>query len=225
MSSLIIKDTGVDHLYKDGVPIVEVFVKIADIFQLVARKTALIAQADPFFDRHSSAKKMLIELHGEGSRIANDFISLGASDILPVFQPMQRWMTAFKDVDGNSISMFDYDLLIPGDSEADPPTEDTHTGTIVYRWQIMDTRSAQFKLNYTNETRGNIITDLNIVRNVQRYLIEALQDYMMMEFYKARGYDNKYIIYFKSYEKNRQNIAFWAKSDLSLQTGHNYVEH
>lgn len=206
MADLIIEGTGLDHLYPDGVPIAEVSVTISDIFNKVARITSLVAQTDPFFSRHTTAQKSLIELHGEGSRIANDFILLGAGDILPVFQSMQRWMGYFKDVDENTIEMYEYD------SAANPDK-------IIYRWQIMDTRSADYKMNYTSMVNWDIVTDLNIVRNVQRYLTEAISDYVLREFFKALGHERKAFEYKKSYNENRQNIAFWAKSDLKLQTG------
>jgi len=219
--ALVIENTGVDHLYPDGVPIAEVSATITDIIQYVARITALAAQTDFFFIRHSSIQKTLAELHGEGSRIFNDFLSFGASDILPVFQSMQRWMTAFNDENGDPILMYEYDRLIEADPDADPPIVESRTGTIVYRWQIMDTRYENFKLDYTSETKVDIRIDLNVVRNVQKYLIEALRDYVLMEFYKTIGHERKAKEYTKSYNQNRQYVAYWAKSDLSLQTARN----
>ena len=40
MANLIIKDTGVDHLYPDGVPIVELEIVISDILKLTARMSS-----------------------------------------------------------------------------------------------------------------------------------------------------------------------------------------
>jgi hypothetical protein len=214
MPTLIVENTGLDHLYEDGVPIAEISANISDIIGYVGRITALVAQTDPFFMRHTMAQKYLVELHGEGGRIFNDFLSLGASDILPVFQAMQRWMTAFNDSEGNPILMYEYDRLVPATDTA----EAYNTGTIVYRWQIMDTRNEDYRLNYTSETLVDIRTDLNVVRNVQRYLIEALRDYVLMEFYKAIGHERKAKEYTKSYNQNRQYVAYWAKNDSSLQT-------
>lgn len=208
MPTLIVENTGVDHLYENGVPIAEVSVIIADIIEYVARISSLSAQTDPFFNKHSSIQKSLVELHGEGTRIFKDFLQFAATDILPVFQSMQRWMTAFTDSEGDPIVMYEYDSI-------DNP------GLIIYRWQIMDTRLDDSKQNYTSDTLVDIVNDLNIVRNVQRYLIEALRDYVLLEFYKTIGHERKRNEYFRSYNQNRSYVAFWAKSDLSLQTPRN----
>jgi hypothetical protein len=205
---LIVENTGVDHLYEDGVPIAEVSATIADISQRIARITSLAAQTDPFFTRHTSIQKTLVELHGEGSRIFNDFLELGAKDILPIFQSMQRWMTAFNDENGDPVLMFEYDSV-------------DHPGLIVYRWQLMDTRLADYKLDYTSETLVDIRTDLNVVRNVEKYLIEALRDYVLKEFFGTIGHQRMEDKYKKAYVESRSNVAFWAKSDLSLQTPRN----
>jgi hypothetical protein len=204
MANLIIENTGVDHLYPDGVPIAEATVAISDIYKKVARISSLAVQGDPYFNKHSAAQKLFSESHGEGDRITRDFLEEGARDILPVFQAMQRWMT-----DAVPGPMFEFDLA--------------DSGNIVYRWQIMDTRLENQKINYTDETLIDIRTDLNIVRNVLKYLKEALKDYVLCELYRAVGYDKKYVDYKRSYEQNRQQVAFWAKNDKSLQTQYNYA--
>jgi hypothetical protein len=203
MANLIPENTGVDYLYPDGVPIAEVTIAIADVYKKVARLSSLAVHADPYFSRHTKAMKMFSELHGEGDRITRDFLEEGARDILPVFQAMQRWMT--NDAPG---PMFEFDLA--------------GSGNIVYRWQIMDTRLEDYKIDYTPTTLIDIRTDLNIVRNVEKYLFEALKDYVLKELYEAIGYENKHVKYFRSYNKNRQEVAFWAKNDKSLQTQYNY---
>ncbi len=204
MANLTIENTGIDYLYPDGVPIAEVTVAITDIYKKVARLSSLTTQADPYFNKHTEAQKLFSELHGEGDRITREILEEGAKDILPVFQPMQRWMT-----DAAPGPMFEFDLA--------------SSGNIIYRWQIMDTRLEDQKINYTSETLVDIRTDLNIVRNVQKYLIEALKDYVLRELYRAIGYDKKYMDYHRSYEENRQYVAFWAKNDKSLQTQYNYA--
>ena len=203
MANLIIEDTGVDYLYPDGVPIAEVTIAIVDIYKKVARLSALAVQTDPYFANFPESMKLFSQLHGEGDRITRDFLEEGARDILPVFQAMQRWMT--DDAPG---PMFEFDLA--------------DSGNIIYRWQIMDTRLEDFKINYTSETLVDIRTDLNIVRNVQKYLFEALKDYVLKELYEAIGYDKKHVKYFRSYNKNRQEVAFWAKNDKSLQTQYTF---
>lgn len=93
MANLIIQDTGVDYLYPDGVPIVELEITISEIFNLAARLSSLSVNADPYFAKNTVAQKTFSELHGEGDRTTGDFLERGARDILPVFSPMQRWMT------------------------------------------------------------------------------------------------------------------------------------
>jgi hypothetical protein len=82
----------------------------------------------------------------------------------------------------------------------------------------MDTRHEDYKFNYTSEVSGNIVTDLNIVRNVTNYLVEALRNYVLMEFYDTIGHEKKANKYKLDYHNSRGYVAFWAKSDLSLAT-------
>jgi len=203
--TLSIENTGVDHLYPDGVPIAEVSIVISDIFQKVARISAFAAHSDPSIAKLPEEVKLFNELHGKGDRITTDFLSDGASDILPVFQSMQRWMT-------NASPGPRYEF----NSVANP-------GLIIFRWQIMDTRLECQKLNYTSETLIDIRTDLNIVSNVKKYATDALRDYVLRELYEANGNDKKFESYRKKYDLNRQYVAFWAKSDLSLQTQYTYA--
>ncbi len=199
MEILTIENTGVDHLYPDGVPIAEVIIAMGDVYKKAARLSSLAVQADPYFMKHTSAQKLFSEAHGEGDRITRDFLEEGAKDILPVFSSMQRWMT-----DEAPGPPFEFDLA--------------DSGNIIYRWQIMDTRLEDQKLNYTSETLIDIRIDLNGVPKVKKYLSDALKDYILQELYLTIGYDKKYILYKKSYERNRQYVAYWAKMDLSLQT-------
>jgi hypothetical protein len=205
MANLIIENTGVDHLYPDGVPIAEVTIAISDIYKKVARLSSLAVQADPYFNAHTSAQKLFSELHGESDRITRDMLEEGAKDISPVFASMQRWMT-----DAAPGPTFEFDLA--------------DSGNIIYRWQIMDTRLTDDKLNYTNETIMDIRNDIqNLVTKVEKYLVEALKDYVLQELYRAIGYDKKYVNYHRSYQLNRQQVAFWAKNDKSLQTQYSYA--
>jgi len=197
MADLIIENTGVDDLYPiEGVPISEVSISMSEIYKKIARISSLAVQSDPYFADKTSAQRLFSELHGEGDRITEDFLEDGAEDILPVFSPLQRW--------------------IP-DVEPGPRYEFNTAGEIIYRWQNMDTRHADYKLNYTSATLVDIRIDVNIVANVEKHLKNALQDFVLKELYRAIGYDKKYVDYNRSYERNRQYVAFWAKSDTSLQ--------
>lgn len=205
MATLIIENTGVDYLYPDGVPIAEVSIEISEIFKLVARRSALASHIDDSISGKSVEQKEFSELHGEGDRITKDFLSDAAGDILPVFQSMQRWM-------GIDDTILPYEF----DTAANP-------GLIIYRWQIMDTRLENQKYNYTSETLIDIRTDLTNVRNVLKYAKDALRDYVLKELYDAMDHPQKSKKYFKGYEQNRSYVAFWAKSDLSLQTQYRYA--
>ena len=205
MANLEIDDTGVDHLYPDGVPIFEAEVTITDVYKKVARISALAVQADPYFKGMPEAQKLFSQLHGEGDRITLDFLEDGAKEILPVFQALQRWMT--DDAPGPGFEF---------DSVANP-------GKIIYRWQMMDTRLDDQKLNYTDATLIDIRVDERIVPLVLKYLSEALKDYVLKELYETIGYDKKHLKYSRSYEQNRQYVAFWVKNDTSLQTQYNHA--
>lgn len=420
-NKLQIENTGLDHLYVNGVPVVEAEITITDIYKKVARLSSLAVQADPYFNDKSGAQKLFSELHGEGDRITRDILEEGARKILPVFQPLQRWMpegeyaakavnylsedevtnflwnnpdvsnnivnsidvecvagsatvefyangsllgsadlpeagnvsysfsentrnnnptttvecrlvgdvgflynvtvrtteydgigwkkalttatevkyptvndeilvskliSAFSWSNINSVDVhgvivkrltgsanvtinannvtgtqrflddstigedyqnssdaittieilledasddFSYDLIINTgvlDTLPSPRFEfDSlwNSGKIIYRWQNMDTRDSDQKLNYTSLTSIDIRIDPNIFDNVRKYLLDALKDYVLMELYRAIGYDKKYIDYKKTYNENRQQVAFWAKSDTSLQTQYHYA--
>ncbi|MCE5332684.1 MAG: hypothetical protein LLF95_11180 [Bacteroidales bacterium] len=206
MANLIVVDTGQDHLYPDGVPIVELSITIADIYKLVARNSSLTVMADPYFSGHTAAQKLFSEAHGEGARIWNDFLEKGTKDIMPIFSPFQRWMT-LPTVDAPEI--FEYNT-----------TE--HPGVIIYRWLNMDTRE-QYTLDYTAKMYDEIQIDPLAYEKIKKYLTDALVDFLLMELYRAIGYDKKYIDYKRSYEQNRQYVAYWVKNDRSTKTGYHYA--
>ena len=205
MANLIIQDTGQDHIYPDGVPIVELEITISDIFKLAARLSSLTVQADPYFSRNTQAQKIFSELHGEGDRISSDFLEKGAKDIAPVFLPFQRWMIpAF-----SAPEIFEYNST-------------AHAGKIIYRWLNLDTRG-EFIANYTNEMYEEIQMDPNAYAKIKKYLTDALVDFLLMELYRAIGYDKKYIDFKRSYEQNRQYVAYWLKNDRSTKTQYHYA--
>lgn len=94
-------------------------------------------------------------------------------------------------------------------------------GYVIYRWQNMDNRSENDKLNYTSMTNNNIRIDTNIFDTIKKYIKDALRDYVLMRLYDTIGYDKKYIKYKQDYELNRQYVAFWIKKDGSTQTQYN----
>ncbi|MDD4971901.1 MAG: hypothetical protein PHT07_20945 [Paludibacter sp.] len=204
MAILIIKDTGIDHLYPDGMPIVELELAIADIFKLAARLSSLTVQADPYFAAIPTAKKLFSELHGEGDRISSDFLEKGARDILPIFSPFQRWM-----VTDDSPEIFEYNST-------------ARAGKIIYRWLNVDTRQG-FTSNYTTDMYQDICMDPNVFVNIKKYMENALVDFLLKELYRAIGYDKKYVDYFRSYEQNRQYVAYWLKNDRSTKTQYRYA--
>jgi hypothetical protein len=203
MANLTIKDTGLDHLYPDGVPIIELGISISEIFALAARLSSLTVNADPYFLKLPQGAKVFSELHGEGDRIAGDFLQKGARDIAPVFSAFQRWMTP-----GNTPDIFEYN------STSNP-------GKIILRWLNLDNR--KYKLNYTADNYSEICMDPNNFANIQKYMKDALVDFLLQELYRAIGYDKKYVDFHRSYEQNRQQVAFWVKNDNSTKTGYHYA--
>lgn len=201
MANLIILDTGLDHVYPDGVPIVVLEIVIADIYKLAARLSSLTVQADPYFLKIPNAQKLFSELHGEGDRITNDFLQDAAGDILPVFSPFQRWMVTV-----DSPKIFEYNSV----------------GKIIYRWLNMDTRG-EYTLNYTPDMYQEICMDPNVFANIKKYMENALVDFLLKELYRVIGYDKKYIDYSRSYEQNRQYVAYWLKNDRSTKTQYRHA--
>lgn len=204
MANLIIKDTGLDHIYPDGVPIVVLEIVISDIFKLAARVSSLTVAADPYFLKIPGAQKLFSELHGESDRISTDFLEKGARDIAPVFSAFQRWM-----VTEDSPEIFEFNSA-------------ENAGKIIYRWLNLDTRG-EFTSNYTADMYSEICMDPNRYASIKKYLTDALVDFLLRELYRAIGYDKKYLDYHRSYEQNRQYVAYWLKMDNSTKTQYNYA--
>ena len=97
----------------------------------------------------------------------------------------------------------------------------THPGKIIYRWSNTDTRG-EFTSNYTPDMYQDICMDPNVFSNIKKYLQNALVDFLLRELYRAIGYDKKYIDYLRSYEQNRQYVAYWTKNDRSTKTQYRY---
>jgi len=204
MANLIITDTGLDHMYPDGVPIVVTEIDISEIFKLAARLSSLTVMADPYFEKMPNARKLFSELHGEGDRISTDFLEKGAKDILPVFSAFQRWM-----VTEDSPKIFEFNSA-------------ENTGKIIYRWLNIDTRG-EFTSNYTADMYSDNCMDQNRYNSIVKYLTDALVDYLLQMLYRAIGYDKKYLDYHLSYEQNRQYVAYWLKFDNSTKMGYHYA--
>ena len=433
----MIVNTGLDHCYINGIPIVEAEIDISDVFKKVARISSLATHGDPYFNDKTKAQKLFSESHGEGDRITKDFIEEAARDILPLFSPLQRlipegafdgmpveyeflgntedttwnnpdpsniyvdaikvrstvgsgditfivdgvslgtislpqlgvaseylsydlagylggvnaianydyvqnvrnnniaqvieivvesgssidfsfdykicgseydaigWIKALTDVDDvrlpafndnirisylikafewintnlikitgvtlkhnlgsadviirynetdNIESFFDKDTIgedyfgvseditqisVILDNQSDDFSYDMiintqipmtlpsprfefdslwNPGKIIYRYQNMDSRSFDNKLNYTSETLKDIRVDPNIFDEVLKYLKDSLKNYILKELYLAVGYDKKAIYYNAEYEKSRLNAKFWVRSEKGLQT-------
>jgi len=89
-NNLQIVNTGLDHCYLNGIPIVEAEIDISDVYKKVARISSLAVQSDIWFSNHTEAQKRFAEAHGEGDRITRDFLEEGARELLPIFSPLQR---------------------------------------------------------------------------------------------------------------------------------------
>ena len=114
-NNLKIVNTGLDHIYLNGIPIVELEVSMDDVFNKVARISSLATKADPYFMKFSPAMKIFSELHGEGDRITRDFLEEGSREILPIFSPFQR-------------------LIPEGTYEAEPAEYETTGNTDTATW-------------------------------------------------------------------------------------------
>lgn len=89
-NNLKVINTGLDHCYINGLPIVEAEIDIDQIYKKVGRISSLAVQADPWFNNHTNAQKLFSESHGSGDRITRDFLEEGAKDLRPIFSPLQR---------------------------------------------------------------------------------------------------------------------------------------
>lgn len=434
-NNLVVNNTGLDHIYINGVPIVEAELDMDDIINRVSRSTSLAVQTDPYFNDKSSAQKLLSEIHTSGSRIITDFLKDAVDDILPVFLPLQRlipegvydtkssiietlsqsgdfswtnpnygnlfinsirvkWISGYGDltffVDGielgtitlpkditvneylaydlsgflggysthefshnenvrslNSIGVisivvsnedslvydvqlmadeydaigwnkavldngtiavpalpdsiripylrssftwnniysvkvtgvlirrisgeayvkidyndvegemhlmdtesygfaltgdissivstiyyasddFTYDLIINTELPKEIPSprvefdSSWNPGKVIFRWQFIDNRRSDMKLDYTVSTLGNIRVDKNTLDHVKSFLSKAIESYILQEFYYEIGYDKKYMKSKRDYIQNRQQVAYWAKSDTGLKTQYSY---
>ena len=86
----------------------------------------------------------------------------------------------------------------------------------------MDTREI-YTLDYTTKMYDEIQIDPLAYEKIKKYLTDALVDFILMELYRAIGYDKKYIDYKRSYEQNRRFVAYWVKNDRSTKTGYHYA--
>ena len=89
-NNLKILNTGLDHCYLNGLPIVEAEIDIDEIYKKVGRISSLAVQADPWFNNHTNAQKLFSESHGQGDRITRDFLDEGAKELRSMFGPYQR---------------------------------------------------------------------------------------------------------------------------------------
>lgn len=253
MPTIQISNTGLDYLYPNGVPIAESMVLLDLIYKKVERRTSLAVITDPYFAQMPALAKQFSELHANINRISEDLMQEGLSDILPLFLPMQRWIhpgglvddaisgsttflaanlasflggtAATVNPSGKKYLNFEVSSNIPenGVVYKFEYNSQFNPGYLVVRWMIQDTRHVDFTDNYTSITNVDIRNDLNMIAYVNKYLKDALEEYILSEFYRTIGYDKKYLDHKKRYELNRQYVAFWAKNDTSLQTQYYHV--
>lgn len=94
---------------------------------------------------------------------------------------------------------------------------------IIYRYQNMDTRHVDGKLDYSPDTLKDIRVDPNIFDHVLKYLTDSLKNYMLKELYEAIGYDKKAVEYKVKYIESRKKAKFWVRSEKGLQTQRTYA--
>ena len=61
---------------------VVITIPIADVFKIVARKTSLITETDPFYANMTTEQKQNSQLHGEGDRITLDLLNEATREVL-----------------------------------------------------------------------------------------------------------------------------------------------
>ena len=124
---------------------------------------------------------------------------------------------------------FNYDFIINSEQPKNIPSPrfefDTtrNPGKIIFRYQNMDSRVADMKLNYTSETLRDIRIDPNVFDEVLNYLGDALKDYVLREYYEAIGYDKKAVEYATKYRNSYNSAKFWIRSRRGLTLSYNYA--
>jgi hypothetical protein len=124
---------------------------------------------------------------------------------------------------------FNYDLIINSELPAKIPSprfefnSDWNSGMIIYRYQNMDTRLPNMKLDYTSNTLRDIRVDDNTRIEVIAAIKNALWAFVIKELYLAVGYDKKAVYYIKEYEKYRRDAKFWLGCEKGYQTGYNFT--
>lgn len=68
---------------------VTVTITIADVYKLVARRTSVATETDPFYAQNSTEQKQYSQLHGEGDRITGDFLDEAAKEVLKAYVSRQ----------------------------------------------------------------------------------------------------------------------------------------
>lgn len=140
---------------------ISISISISNIFREVARRSVLISNTDPFYDKKSIVEKQLSQLQGEGDRITSDFTKEAAKEILKSFVSRQG------DVSGLG---FEYDLA--------------DSGNIVYRFAenenpLPSNQTAAITTNLTDNVSDAIIyhvlsslykTDGNASKEKEMYL-------------------------------------------------------
>lgn len=186
MGNLFAQNTGLDDLYINGVPIEEISIDIKEVFSLAARISSLASETDPYIAKFPLNIRQRFQLHGNGDRITTDFLKVGAEDILPVFQSLQRWIPE-GEFGGKEVTVID--ALIDGD---DTWTANDNVET-VKEVNINFVSGYGYVTVYANETKlGTFqIDETNTVG--QESLRGANQDVSELRFVKLGISDGWYI--------------------------------
>ena len=97
MAIIELNNSGVDHLYPDGVEVFETTLDIVDVKKKVSRRAGMIAQVDPFFANYSDEQKNLVSINGQSDRITDDMILDAVRDIFPLFRYTVKFLPGRMD--------------------------------------------------------------------------------------------------------------------------------
>jgi len=128
---------------------IEIKVSIPEVFKLVARRTSMATETDPFYKDASTEKKQYSQLHGEGDRITLDFVKEAAKEVLKSYLSRQGDVTtpAFEVTT---------DEIIYRVAEGTPPLDSHHSDAVTARLTT-NTRDAimYFTMLQLYEADGN----------------------------------------------------------------------
>jgi len=72
---------------------ITITITISEVFKLIARRTSITTETDPFYKANTTEEKQYSQLHGESDRITLDLVNEAAKEVLKCFVSRQGDIT------------------------------------------------------------------------------------------------------------------------------------